>query len=209
MPPPPLQLSTCTVTVIPIMDNNYSYLLVDRATGRAALVDPADPHAAAKAVESARCELTHILTTHHHHDHAGGNTSLVAAVLQSKGRALTVVGGARDQVPGCTLKVKDGDIVRLGATAIRVIDTPCHTKGHVVFCVLRSHVPPGSPAGELSPGAQVEAVFSGDTVFVGGVGAFFHGDAKDMERNLMTALAPCPDDALLLCGHEYTVENLR
>ena len=216
MPPPPLQLSTCTVTVVPILQNNYAYLVVDRATGRAALVDPADPLAAVRAVESARCELTHILTTHHHHDHAGGNTSLVAAVLQSKGRALTVVGGARDQVPGCTLKVKDGDVVRLGATAIRVIDTPCHTNGHVVYCLLRAPLPPGT-AGELSPGKlgsslasqEVEAVFSGDTVFVGGVGAFFHGDARDMERNLMTALAPCPDDALLLCGHEYTVENLR
>lgn len=191
-------------------------------------MDPADPHAAVRAVEAARCELTHILTTHHHHDHAGGNHALVAAALQSQGRALTVVGGARDRVPACTQRVKDGDVVRLGSTAIRVIETPCHTRGHVVYSILRAGASPsavspaaahgpvvvGSPGGVMAQQPQqqfgtVEALFSGDTVFVGGVGAFFHGDARDMERNLMTALAPCPDDALLLCGHEYTVDNLR
>lgn len=50
---------------------------------------------------------------------------------------------------------------------------------------------------------------SGDTVFIGGVGAFFHGIAKDMEANLNTRMAPLPDSALLFCGHEYTVDNLR
>ncbi len=68
---PPTPLSTCTVTVVPILENNYCYLIIDRATRRAAVVDPADPHAAARAVEAANVELTHILTTHHHHDHAG------------------------------------------------------------------------------------------------------------------------------------------
>jgi hypothetical protein len=37
-------------------------------------------------------------------------------------------------------------------------------------------------------------------VFVGGVGAFFHGDATDMERNLSGRMAGLPDSALLFCG---------
>jgi glyoxylase-like metal-dependent hydrolase (beta-lactamase superfamily II) len=64
-------LTTATVTVIPILDNNYSYLLIDKATRSAAVVDPADPYAVVRAVQSAGVTLTHILTTHHHHDHAG------------------------------------------------------------------------------------------------------------------------------------------
>ena len=68
---PPAQLSTATVIVVPILDNNYSYLLVDSATRCAAAVDPADPYAVLRAVHAAGVTLTHILTTHHHHDHAG------------------------------------------------------------------------------------------------------------------------------------------
>ena len=37
-------------------------------------------------------------------------------------------------------------------------------------------------------------------MFVGGVGAFFHGDATDMERNLSGRMAGLPDSALLFCG---------
>ena len=46
-------------------------------------------------------------------------------------------------------------------------------------------------------------------MFIGGVGAFFHGNAKDMDLNLNTRMAGLPDSALLYCGHEYTVDNLR
>ena len=46
-------------------------------------------------------------------------------------------------------------------------------------------------------------------MFIGGVGAFFHGDAADMERNLSGRMAGLPDAALLFCGHEYTADNMR
>jgi glyoxylase-like metal-dependent hydrolase (beta-lactamase superfamily II) len=71
LPVPPSTLTTCTVTVVPILDNNYAYLLIDKATRNAAVVDPADPYAVLRAVAAANVTLTHILTTHHHHDHAG------------------------------------------------------------------------------------------------------------------------------------------
>ena len=71
LPAPPAQLSTATVVVVPILDNNYAYLLIDSATRCAAAVDPADPYAVLHAAQAAGATLTHILTTHHHHDHAG------------------------------------------------------------------------------------------------------------------------------------------
>jgi len=60
-PPAPAQLSTCCVSVIPILENNYAYLLVDRATQRAAVVDPADAQATLRALRAAGVEgsLTH------------------------------------------------------------------------------------------------------------------------------------------------------
>ena len=195
-PTAPAVLSTCTVVVVPLMENNYGYLITDCLTREAALVDPADPHAAARAVEAVGCELTTILTTHGHHDHAGGNVALAQAVLASSGRALTIVGGKRERVPGCTLSVSHGEIIKLGNTFIRVIETPCHTRGHVCFAI-------------ESPIGLTEALFSGDTVFIGGVGAFFHGSAQDMCANLNERLAQLPDGCLLYCGHEYTADNLR
>lgn len=80
------------------------------------------------------------------------------------------------------------------------METPCHTKGHVLFCVM---------SGKGRTLADAEGVFSGDTVFIGGVGAFFHGNAQDMEANLNKRMAPLPDSAMLFCGHEYTLDNLR
>ena len=205
-PQPPVSLSTCSVFIIPILDNNYCYLVVDRESGKGAVVDPADAKAVLRAVRSLPgVELTHVLTTHRHHDHAGGNLELVAEVEASGGPKLVVVGGRRERVPGCTLGVADGDVVKLGSTRLRVMETPCHTRGHVLFCVLS---PRGAPA-SAAPDSDVEAVFTGDTVFVGGVGAFFHGSAAEMERNLTGRLAGVPDGALLYCGHEYSHDNLR
>jgi hypothetical protein len=109
---------------------------------------------------------------------------LARMVRASEGRALVVVGGVRDRVPGCTLALADGATTRVGQTTLRVLETPCHTRGHVLFCVLAgpaASAPPqrdesqacapgccGAPGGPLVlPGAHstrdrdVEAVFSG------------------------------------------------
>lgn len=67
----PAVLSTASVHVVPILDNNYAYVLVDAATRTAAVVDPADPAPVLRAVRAVGATLTHILTTHRHHDHAG------------------------------------------------------------------------------------------------------------------------------------------
>lgn len=85
LPAPPAQLSTASVVVVPILDNNYAYLLVDSATRCAAAVDPADPYAVLRAAQAAGVTLTHILTTHHHHDHAGALRCTAAALHASRG----------------------------------------------------------------------------------------------------------------------------
>ena len=105
-------------------------------------------------------------------------------VLATEGRALVVVGGVRDRVPGCTLALADGATTRVGQTTVRVLETPCHTRGHVLFCVLagpaassapapRDESPACAPGCCRSPGGplalpqlstrdrDVEAVFSG------------------------------------------------
>ena len=66
----------------------------------------------------------------------------------------------------------------------------------------------GGDGGSL-PAHRIEAVFTGDAIINGGVGAFFHGDAKDCYDNLHVRLKRVPDAALVFSGHEYMLMNLR
>jgi hydroxyacylglutathione hydrolase len=46
-------------------------------------------------------------------------------------------------------------------------------------------------------------------LFIGGVGKFFEGDARDMYRILFHVLTKLPDETWVYCGHEYTKNNLK
>jgi len=68
--------SEVQVVTVPILSDNYSYLIVDRKKGVSAVVDPAEPRTMIEAAEKEDVELTTVLTTHHHWDHAGGNDEI-------------------------------------------------------------------------------------------------------------------------------------
>lgn len=61
------------VVPVPVRDDNYAYLLIDDASGKAAAVDPYDVPKVKAAAEKAGVEIVAGLTTHHHFDHSGGN----------------------------------------------------------------------------------------------------------------------------------------
>lgn len=187
---------------IPILRDNYAYLIVDDVAGVMAVVDPAEPGAicAALAEESAR--LTHILCTHHHWDHSGGNVEMKRRFPEA-----LIVGGARDahRIPEIGLEVTDGQSVTIGGLTAEVREVPCHTSGHVAYLF--------GPPPELSSSAgrarQGPALFCGDTLFVAGCGRFFEGGGAQMHRALNGVFGALPDDTRVYCGHEYTVANLR
>jgi hydroxyacylglutathione hydrolase len=106
---------------------------------------------------------------------------------------LSIYGSAEDgpRIPGLTHPVRDGDAVEIGGLRGRVILIPAHTSGHVAY-----HFPAD------------KAVFTGDTLFAGGCGRLFEGDAAQMMSSL-GRLAMLPDDTRVYCGHEYTEKNLR
>ncbi|KAF5644372.1 hydroxyacylglutathione hydrolase [Fusarium sp. NRRL 25303] len=54
-----------------------------------------------------------------------------------------------------------------------------------------------------------KAVFTGDTLFIGGCGRFFEGTAEEMHVALNKHLASLPDDTVVFPGHEYTRSNAK
>lgn len=176
------------VVPIPQLADNYAYLIADTATREAAVVDCAEASPVLEAARARGIWITTVLATHHHFDHVGGNEDLLAALP-----GLHVYGSGADsaRIPGITHHVQDGDAVTVGRLAARVILIPAHTSGHVAY-----HFP------------AERAVFTGDTLFAGGCGRLFEGDAAQMMSSL-AKLAALPDETLVYCGHEYTEKNLR
>src|SRR5215470_1430526 len=115
---------TVTAQPVPILSDNYAWLLRDSGTGAVAIVDPADAKPIIAALEQAGGRLDLILLTHHHQDHIGGVDEVRARFPGAK-----VVGAAADahRLPKLDVAVKEGDTVALGGTGARVIETPGHT----------------------------------------------------------------------------------
>jgi hydroxyacylglutathione hydrolase len=176
------------VVPVPQLADNYAYLVIDPGSRQAGIVDCAEAGPVLAEVGRRGVRLVAVLATHHHFDHVGGNPDLLAAMP-----TLRVYGSAGDapRIPGITHRVQDGDPVEVGALRGRVIMIPAHTSGHVAY-----HFP------------AERAVFTGDTLFAGGCGRLFEGDAAEMMRSL-GRLAALPDDTRVYCGHEYTEKNLR
>jgi len=201
---------TSVIVTVPFMHDNYSYVVVDAETREACAIDPADPEATLECARKIGARLTTVLTTHKHHDHAGGNGRLAAMMAKEENGkvALRVYGHARDGCHGANALAEHGDVVRVGrGTRFLVTHVPCHTRGHVVYGLLGQEY---EDDGETAPSlADVKAMFTGDAIINGGVGAFFHGDAEDCYENLHERLADVSDDCLVFSGHEYMETNLR
>ncbi len=179
---------TVTAQPVPILKDNYAWLLRDTATGATAIVDPAEGAPIIAAIEAAGGRLDMILLTHHHGDHIADTDMVRARFPDCK-----VVGAAADRrrLPKLDQAVREGDSVRLGNAIGQVIDTPGHTLGQINYFF------PDGPV-----------LLSGDTLFSLGCGRLIEGKAQDMFGSL-AKLAALPDDTLVCCGHEYTESNAK
>jgi hydroxyacylglutathione hydrolase len=183
-------MTTYRVVPVPVLSDNYAYLLIDERDKIAAAVDPVEPKKVLEAAEKEGVSIKAIYTTHHHWDHAGGNEELLKSLPPG-----TPVYGGDDRIPGLTHKVKDNEELQLGSTEVEVLFAPCHTAGHVLYLAGNQRAP--------------YALFSGDTLFIAGCGRFFEGTAQQMHRALREVCAQLPNNTKVWCGHEYTVKNLQ
>ena len=170
---------------IPLLRDNYGYLLVCEKTNRAAIVDPSEAEPVLRRVEQEKVELAAILNTHHHRDHTGGNEGLLAK------KPLKVYGHKNDRarVFGMSDGVDEGDAIQLGELTGKVFFIPGHTTGHVAYLFENN-------------------LFCGDTLFTAGCGRLFEGTPDQMQASLKKLMA-LPEQTKVYCGHEYTENNLR
>jgi hydroxyacylglutathione hydrolase len=175
------------IRLIPLLSDNYAYLLNDPASGEAAVVDPSEAGPVLAALQETGWRLKHILNTHHHPDHIGGNEHLREVT------GAVIAGPAADQhrIPNLHTKLADGDTYDVGTRRLRVIEVPGHTSGHIALVF-----------------DEDKALFSGDTLFSLGCGRLFEGTPEQMWRSL-TRLRELPGETRIYCGHEYTQSNAR
>lgn len=169
------------------LTDNYGYLVHDAEAGVTAAIDTPDAAAIQAALAERGWTLTHILNTHHHADHAGGNLEL------KRRTGCRIVGPRADaaRIPGIDVEVGDGEAFMLGTHRVEVLDTPGHTRGHIVYFL---------PADE--------AAFVGDTLFSLGCGRLFEGTPAQMWSSLQK-IGRWPERTRLYCAHEYTQANGR
>lgn len=158
---------------------NNCYLITDVESGKSALVDCTD--ASQKMFDFiGGADLEYILLTHGHYDHIGGVKEVKEhygakvciseedlPMLTSAVRSLAAFFGAGQSNAQADILLKEGDIITLGGTDIKVLSTPGHTKGGLCFIA-------------------EDCIFTGDTLFFCSCGRtdFPGGDDREMLQSL-------------------------
>lgn len=175
------------IVQLPVLSDNYIYLIHDPSAGLTAVVDPAEADPVLSALKDRNWKLDFILNTHHHWDHVGGNLELKEATgCQIVGARLD-----RERIPGIELTLDEGDVFEMGASRASILSVWGHTCGHIAYWF-----------------ANDQALFCGDTLFAMGCGRLFEGSPEQMWESL-GKLKKLPGSTRVYCAHEYTQTNGR
>jgi hydroxyacylglutathione hydrolase len=178
----------------------FCYIIGDETTKTCALIDPAfETTRIMSLVKEGAYSVTYVINTHNHSDHTAGNATIISAtgaklVIHEKdaGKLVRminktfsrVLGGKGSPVPD--ILVKDGDIIEIGKTGLKVLHTPGHTPGGICL---------------YSEGN----VFTGDTLFVGGVGRtdLPGGSMAQLLKSIHEKIYTLPEATVVWPGHDY------
>jgi len=162
-------------------DRNLGYLIGDERTRLAAVVDPSySPEQIADLARERGYEIRYVLNTHNHHDHTNGNRTM----QELTGVQALLFG---DQDPETGIKIGDGAKLPLGDLEVVILHTPGHSTDAI--CILIG-----------------DAVFTGDTLFVGKVGGTDFGDGARTEyKSLHEKLLSLPGETRVFPGHDVGV----
>jgi len=183
------------VTLIPILNDNYAYLL-EADNGEIAIVDPGEAAPIIEYLETRKLKPNIILITHHHWDHMDGVPDMLAwhdcPLIGSDCDKSSDSSPAKTKVRVPFERVlSEGDKFEFGGEAVTILDTPGHTPEHICFHFTESGF-----------------VLSGDTLFAMGCGRVLDGTAEELYHSLQK-LRALPVSTFVYCGHEYTLSNAQ
>lgn len=182
---------------------NFVYLVGDRETGEAMVIDPAyDPQGILDIVEADGMKLTGALATHYHPDHVGGNMmgwsivgikellDIIQVPIIVQRDEADLVAQTTDVSRSHMQECSSGDTVSVGSIPIELIHTPGHTPGSQCFLI-------------------DNCLLAGDTLFLEGCGRtdLPGSDPAAMYESLTSRLAHVPDQTILYPGHFYSADS--
>ena len=181
------------------MQQENTYLIIDNATGTTAVIDPGyyGEDIGTEIGENPR--LKYILLTHGHYDHFAAAELYINkypdALFAVPEREEYLLNGGRDNkwmalgrgtgvCPKADIRLSDGDLISIGETVLRVIETPGHTEGSVCYVTDKE-------------------VFSGDTLFRLSIGnsSLETGDRNALLSSIHDKLFSLSDDIVVFPGH--------
>ena len=173
------------VEIIRCLQDNYSYLVIDKTNNSACVIDPGESVPIINFIKKNNINLKYILNTHHHYDHIGGNLEL----KKKYGSKIIAFKDDKDQIPGIDILVQDNQTWKADNFEAKIYYTPGHTNGHIVFHFFNE-----------------KKIFTGDTLFSLGCGRIFEGTFAEM-YNSLNRIKKLPKETKIYCGHEYTLQN--
>jgi len=160
---------------------NFTYIISDIQTRLAAIVDPSwDLQEIFQLLTEKKLKAKHIINTHSHFDHVFGNDEV------AKVTGATVIQHSNSQLSK-DISVAENDVVLIGSVSLKVLHTPGHSKDSICLII------------------DKEAVFTGDTLFVGAVGRIDlpGGNPKEMYLSLYRKVSVLEDQLTVYPGHDY------
>ncbi|MGH7046542.1 MAG: rhodanese-like domain-containing protein [Stellaceae bacterium] len=173
--------------------STYTYLLADRASGEAVIIDPVFEQVRRDAALIAELALTLVcsLETHVHADHVTG------AWLMRQQTGCRIALSADSGAEGADRYLVADDVVAFGGRNLQVRRTPGHTGGCLTYVL-----------------DDRSMAFTGDCLMVRGSGRtdFQEGDPAAMYHSVHQQIFTLPEDCLLYPAHDYrglTVTSVR
>jgi hydroxyacylglutathione hydrolase len=172
---------------IPVLNDNYIWLIQDVENNINIAVDPALSKPVIDFLEEKNFSLSHILVTHHHFDHVGGIKDLKTKY------GCQIIGSKKDskRIPDIDIEALENDTVEVGDLSFKVFEADGHTIGHILYLE-----------------ENLNWAFVGDTLFAMGCGRMFEGTPDQFESSLRKIKSWNPD-TLIFCAHEYTLSNAK
>jgi glyoxylase-like metal-dependent hydrolase (beta-lactamase superfamily II) len=182
----------------------FAYLVGDPQSGEALVIDPAaEVEGIVALAKNNNLKIKYIVNTHGHPDHTSGNSDMKkltgakiiiheddAGYLTAMPAAILEMFSAKAS-PAADITVKEGDHIKAGDISLKVIHTPGHSKGSISLYM-------------------DEIVFTGDTLFVEGVGRtdIPGGSWPVMCCSIKEKLFTLPEETSVLPGHNYGRTNV-